>query len=254
MTPILFKLNEAYLMPVNSGSTVYNCVLDLYTIINNKMDIKPHYEFSDSIVLPDYYDIKVRTWKTYKEWEAFTEYSKGDKVIYYGNIYESSINSNKMNSPIKWESLIGDWDPTGSYESGNIVRYENEYYSYTGLGNEIENPITYESNGLGFEYPPPSLDNGDGYNWVIITEWRKISYEPVQTINEYRKGDNLTPFNFTIDANIDPFVTIELTCDNGYGMVYRDRKNYEIRTLKDLNSPIRNIEPIGPFEPIAYIK
>jgi hypothetical protein len=254
MTPISFKLNESYLMPVNSGSTVYNCVLDLYTIINNKFNIKPHNEFSDNIVLPDYYDIKVRTWKTYKEWEAFTEYSKGDKVIYYGNIYESSINSNKMNSPIKWESLIGDWDPTGSYETGNIVRYENEYYSYTGLGNEIENPITYESNGLGFEYPPPSIDNGDGYNWVIITEWKKISYEPVQTISEYRKGDNLTPFNFTIDANIDPFVTIELTCDNGYGMTYRDRKNYEIRTLKDLSSPIRYIEPIGPFEPISYIK
>lgn len=254
MTPISFKLNESYLMPVNSGSTVYNCVLDLYTIINNKMNIKPHNDYSDNIVLPDYFDIKIRTWKTYKEWEAFTEYSKGDKIIYYGNIYESTINSNKMNSPIKWESLISDWDSAGNYETGNIVRYENEYYSYTGLGNEIENPITYETDGLGFNYPPPSIDNGDGYNWVIITEWRKISYEPVQTINEYRKGDNITPFNFTIDANIDPFVTIELTCDNGYGMIYRDRKNYEIRTLKDLSSPIRYIEPIGPFEPISYIK
>ena len=257
MTPISFKLNEAYLMPVNSGSTVYNCVLDLYTIINNKMNIKPHNEFSDNIVLPDYYDIKVRTWKTYKEWEAFTEYSKGDKVIYYGNIYESSINTNKMNSPIKWESLIGDWDPTINYEPGSIIRYENEYYSYTGLGADVEsllnNPNTVS------EYPQPlyipfGIDNGGGYNWVIITEWKKISYEPVQTINEYRKGDNLTPFNFTIDANIDPFVTIELTCDNGYGMIYRDRKNYEIRTLKDLTSPIKYIEPIGPFEPISYIK
>lgn len=254
MTPISFKLNEAYLLPINSGSTVYNCVLDLYTIINNDLNIKPHNEYLDKIKLPDYYDIKIRTWKTYKEWEAFTEYSKGEKVIYYGNIYESVINSNKMNSPIKWEALISEWEPTGNYEVGNIVRYENEYYSYTGLGNEIENPITYELNGLNYQYPPPSIDNGDGYNWVIITEWRKIGYEPVQTINENRKGDNLTPFNFTLDANIDPFVTIELTCDNGYGMIYRDRKNYEIRTLKDLSSPIKYIEPIGPFEPIAYIK
>ena len=254
MTPISFKLNEAYLMPINSGSTVYNCVLDLYTIVNNKMNIKPHNDYSDNIVLPDYFDIKVRTWKTYKEWEAFKEYSKGDKVVYYGNIYISSINSNKMNSPIKWDSLIKDWDPKGEYESGNIVRHENQYYSYTGLGNESENPLTYQLDGFEFQYPPPSIDNGDGYNWVIITEWEKINYEPVQTINEYRKGDNLTPFNFTLDANIDPFVTIELTCDNGYGMIFRDRKNYEIRTLKDLNSPLRYIESIGPFEPISYIK
>jgi hypothetical protein len=49
-------------------------------------------------------------------------------------------------------------------------------------------------------------------------------------------------------------VTIELTCDNGYGLTYKDRKNYEIRTLKDLRSPTKYIENIGPFEPISYIK
>mgnify|MGYP000166888917 CR=1 FL=1 len=71
--------------------------------------------------------------------------------------------------------------------------------------------------------------------------------------NEYRKGDNLTPFNFTIDANIDPFVVIEVTSDNGYGSTYRDRKNYEIRSLKDLSQTIQYIEPIGPFVPISSI-
>ena len=80
-----------------------------------------------------------------------------------------------------------------------------------------------------------------------------IDFEPVQVLNEFRKGDNLLPFNFTIDANIDPFVVIEVTSDNGYGAVYRDKKNYEIRTLKDLADPIKYIEPIGPFEPIEPI-
>ena len=96
MTPITFQLNEAYLMPVNSGSTVYNCVIDIYTIINNKMGIKANNEFIDRLILPDYYDIKIRTWKTYREWEVFTDYKKGEKVTYYGNIYESAIDSNKI--------------------------------------------------------------------------------------------------------------------------------------------------------------
>jgi hypothetical protein len=33
MTPVTFKLNEVYLLPINSGSSVYNCVLDFYSII-----------------------------------------------------------------------------------------------------------------------------------------------------------------------------------------------------------------------------
>jgi hypothetical protein len=32
MTPVTFKLNEVYLLPINSGSSVY-CVLDFYSII-----------------------------------------------------------------------------------------------------------------------------------------------------------------------------------------------------------------------------
>ena len=56
-----------------------------------------------------------------------------------------------------------------------------------------------------------------------------------------------------MDANIDPFVVIEVSSDNGYGATYRDRKNYEIRTLKDLSQGIQYIEPIGPFIPISPI-
>ena len=63
----------------------------------------------------------------------------------------------------------------------------------------------------------------------------------------------ILPFNFTIDANIDPFVVIEITSDNGYGLIYRDKKNYEIRSPKDLVEPTRYIDLIGPFEPIAPV-
>ena len=42
---------------------------------------------------------------------------------------------------------------------------------------------------------------------------------------------------------------IEVTSDNGYGSVYRDKKNYEVRGLKDLIS-VEQQESIGPFVPI----
>ena len=99
LTPISFKLNEAYLMPVNSGSTVYNCVLDFYSIIEglgadkDPLGLKdiPKPLNSSKLIKPDYFDIKIRTYKTYKEWLPYVSYNKGDKVTYYDKIYISAI-------------------------------------------------------------------------------------------------------------------------------------------------------------------
>ena len=271
MTPITFKLNEAYLMPVNSGSTVYNCVLDFYTIIEgigadkNPTGLitppKPYFEFKENIRLPEYFNIKIRTYKTYKEWAPFTNYSKDDKVTYYGKLYLSTIDNNKVKSPRKYED-VSEWTANGSYIVTSIVKYNTEIFVYSGLG------ATYSS-------IPPVLDQGDDHNWLNITEWKEIDLEPVQTIDEYRKISTLktgatqsaislddlgphktpivAPFNFAIDSNIDPFITIEITSENGYGSVYRDRKNYEIRGLKDLQEPTGELDVIGPFQPITAI-
>jgi len=271
MTPVSFKLNEAYLMPVNSGSTVYNCVLDFYTIVEgmgadkNPTGLvappKPYFEFKDDLVLPEYFTVKIRTYKTYKEWAPFSSYMKGDKVSYYGKIYESAIDNNKIKSPRKHEN-VEEWSTNGNYTTTSLVKYERELFVYSGLG------ATYSN-------IPPVLDQGDDQNWLNITEWIEIDLEPVQTIDEYRrilpqssaatystismaengphKAPAIAPFNFAIDSNIDPFITIEVSSENGYGLVYRDRKNYEIRGLKDLvdSSGMRDI--IGPFEPIETI-
>lgn len=67
-----------------------------------------------------------------------------------------------------------------------------------------------------------------------MIKFQSKDFKPVQTINEYRQGDNYQPYNFTIDSNIDPFIQIEVTSDNGYGEIYTDRKNYEIRGLNDM--------------------
>jgi hypothetical protein len=246
MTPISFKLNEAYLMPINSGSTVYNCVLDFYTILpnigsdKNPTGLLPITKpFNGmSLELPDYFDIKIRTYKTYKEWAPFTIYKKGDKVTYYGKIYESQIDNNKVKNPRKYESVTT-WTPNSNYESTSIVEYQRDIFVSNGVTSSSTPIIATQS-------------------WLKITEWKEVDLEPVQTIKEFREVKKdlinpILPMNFTIDSNIDPFIVVEVTTDNGYGLIYRDKKNYEIRGTKDLVEPTKYVDLIGPFTPIAPV-
>ena len=231
-------------MPVNSGSTVYNCVLDFYSIIPGMgasyslipTDLPPAPSPSANLQMPEYFNISIRTYKTYKEWAPFVNYDKGDKVFYFDKLYESQIINNKAKNPRKYEGA-GDWSPTFTYQTTNIVQYNRDFYVFSGLGS-TQSTLS------------PNLD---ALNWLKITEWKVIDKEPVQVINEWRKGDNLLPFNFTIDSNIDPFLVIEVTTDNNYGAVYRQKKNYEIRGIKDLQEPYEEIDPIGPFQPVPPV-
>lgn len=252
MTPVSFKLTEAYLLPVNSGSTVYNCVLDFYSMVPGVGADKPLVNDEEvmpaanvKLVLPDYFTIKIRTWRTYQEWMPFTNYQKGERVIYFGKLYESAIENNKILDPRKYD-LVSEWVSGETYKVSNIVKYKRRTYSYSGLGTR--------DRALN-----PFLNQGDNKDWVDITEWFEIDFEPVQTISEYRtigstqSGNPITPFNFTIDSNIDPYLTIEVTSENGYGGFYTDKKNYEIRGIKDLAPELVPIEKIGPFQPIKQL-
>ncbi len=250
-------------MPVNSGSTVYNCVLDFYTIRpgigadkNPTGLLNPPLPLNGSnLELPDYFDISIRTYKIYKEWAPFTTYKKGDKVSYYGKIYESAIDNNKIKNPRKYENVTN-WVAGNIYSQASLVSYNRDTFVYSGLGGTSSATSSVS----------PLIDTN---NWLKVTDWKEIDYEPVQTIKEYRripKGatpsmagnlipppNPILPFNFTIDANIDPFVVIEVTSDNGYGLIYRDKKNYEIRSSKDIVEPTRYIDLIGPFQPISPV-
>ena len=251
MTPIDFNVNEAYLMPVNSGSTVYNVVVDFVA--------------SKEGQLPTNFTLNIRTYKTYQEWNPFTTYNIGDQVIYYDIIYESVINSNKILDPRKYDdSPI--WDPNTEYFDGAIVNYNSYAYEYLGT----------ESSFIEFgtvSVPTPAQNPV----WLNISQWVQQDLVPVQTIMEYRfidsvtystttnnllfytssvSPDYMTPspsFNFTVDSNIDPFIVIEVNSENGYGLSYTSRKNYEIRGLNDLFAGVQNIESIGPFVPIVPI-
>lgn len=250
MSPIDFSINEAYLMPVNSGSTVYNVVVDFYT--------------SNIVNLPENFNVTIRTYKTYLEWNPFTTYSKNDEVIYYGNIYQSIINSNRILDPRKYDKIL-DWKNSIEYFDGQLATYNRHTYEY--LGTES----SYVVMGTNSNVTPYNSDS-----WLDISEWVKKDLVPVQTIFEY---GNVTysnvetvnnylfypssvtsnyikvanSYNFAIDSNIDPFITICVSSNNGYGAAYTSKKNYEIRGENSLFKGVKNIEPIGPFIPIKPV-
>ena len=215
-TPILFDLNEAYLLPVNSGSTVYNCVLDFY--INEQVS---------KTLLPQYFTIDIKTYEIYREWYAFRTYQIGERVVYYDKLYESVVSNNRTNNPRKFENAEV-WQVNTAYKLTDVVSYDRLIYIWTGQA------------GATFSTISPVLDEGVGSNWLNITEWKLIDLVPVEKITEYRDLSgvnglrNLMPFNFTVDSNITPYLVIEVTSDNGYGLTYRDRKNFEIKGILDI--------------------
>ncbi len=209
-TPIMFDLNEAYLLPVNSGSSVYNCVLDFY------VEGSP-----TSSLLPDYYTVDIRTYEIYREWYPFRNYQIGERVVYYDKLYESVVENNKTNNPRKFENA-NEWAYGSAYKLGDIVKYNRLIYVWSG------------QSGATMSILSPVLDEGVGYSWLDITEWKQIDLVPIDKISEYRHINNLNPFNFTIDSNITPYLVIEVTSENGYGAIYRDRKNFEIKGILDI--------------------
>ena len=249
MTPVDFNINEAYLMPVNSGSTVYNVVLDFVS--------------SKKGILPNNFEVVIKTYKTYLEWNPFTTYNLGDEVIYYGIIYKSFVDSNKLLDPRKY-STIELWDYNTEYFDGQFANYNRHIYEYLGTQSSF---IAFGTASV----PTPATTD----KWLDVSEWIIQDLVPVQTINEHRMIDSVTystanvlfyttnsapdyltispSFNFSIDSNIDPFITVEINSFNGYGLNYTSRKNYEIRGSNDLYTGQTYIEPIGPFIPITTI-
>lgn len=246
MSPVSFKLNEAYLMPVNSGSTQYTCVLDFNLLSSSTYSSGlSTYPSPSTASIPDFYNISIRTYKTYPEWNPFVTYQIGDNIIYYDKLYQSVMDNNRVKNPRKYETTT-EWSyPSGTYSFtvGQVYKYNRDYYVYSGIGISSATSSTYST----------ITPNKDTNNWLNVTEWREMDFMPVQHFSEFRVIDKLYPYNFTIDSNIDPFLVIEITSDNGYGQTYTDKKNYEIRGLLDIRNEIVTYDPIGPFVPINQI-
>ncbi len=228
-TPVSFKLNELYLMPVNNGSTVYNCVLDFYF---NDSNNSPYPGITSSSI-PDNYSIDITTYEIYREWYAFKNYMTSERVTYYDRLYESVIDNNKTNDPRKYQG-VQEWVYGTTYNISDMVKYDNYFYIFSGYGYGFTSSTdiygSYTASATS-SIITPFLDN---INWLDVTEWKEISLKPIQHISDVRRISNLNTFNFTIDSNIDPYLVIEVSSNNGYGATYRDKKNYEIKGILDV--------------------
>lgn len=206
-SPVDFKINEAYLLPITSGSYVFNVVVDFFTKIS----------------LLDPFSVEIRTYQTFKEWEPFKIYNIGDKVRYFDKLYESVKPNNKINNPRKYESTPT-WSELVNYQPGQISVYDNLAYIFVGT----QSLFDYSTYSI-----TPLVDSD---KWTNVSYWKKIGLEPVQTFNQYK--NTLEPFNFTIDTTIDPFITVKSISENGRGGYYIVKKNYEIRWLDDKTQPV----------------
>jgi hypothetical protein len=195
-SPVRVEINEAYLLPIVSDSSVYNVLIEF------KVDSEEN--------IPDSYFVKIRTYKTYPEWDPFVIYSQGDIITYYDKIWESFINNNKLNNPRFYEKA-SDWASTSDYIYGQVVRYNNVYYQLS---------VATFSATTSTPYNNSNWDNS-------VTKWVERKMDPVQVIT-YNKVD-LDPVNITVDKNIDPFIVIDVTSYNGYGQSWKDSKNIEIK-------------------------
>ena len=128
ITPIEFDINETYALPVQSGSTVYNSVVD-FKVCGTESSV-------------DYFTLNIKTYKTYDEWDVFENYTYLDKVSYYGIIYENVLLDttptvtdptalkNTNNNPRENESLK-EWDVSNDYNEDDLVVYDRRYYKYS---------------------------------------------------------------------------------------------------------------------------
>jgi hypothetical protein len=231
-SPFDFRLNEAYLMPVNSGSTVYTCVLD--------------FSVSDESLASECFSLKIRTYETYKEWQPFKYYQKGEKVQYFQQIYESALDNNRLKNPRKFD-FVDDWSPIKNYNLGDYASYYRDIYQYIGTQSSYSLYGSYSISPV-----TDIMTNQSLAKWIVMTEWKKSDYLPIQTLTEFRTGTH--SYLFTVDSNLDPFIIVEVTSDNGYGQVYTNKKSYEIRGTKDLQDDAGRPDSMGSFNPIIYIK
>jgi hypothetical protein len=201
--PVDFKVNEGYLIPINSSSVVYNILVEF-----------------ESKEIPEYFSVEVRTFNTYKEWEPFKTYDLGDRISYIGRLFESTKINNRINNPYEYDK-VSEWSNSINYEPGQLSNYKKETYIFSGTQSV-------------FDYGDSETPLSD-IKWTNISHWKEISLSPVQTIKEFKT--NLSSFNFTIDLNIDPYIQIKCISDNGRGLTYTKVRNYEIRWIEDISNP-----------------
>lgn len=170
LTPVKALVKEVYKLPVDSGSSVYNVVVDFESQEN------PISQFT----------LDIRTYKVYDEWETFKNYKEGDIVTYYAKIYEAQIDNQNFN-PLKY-SDISEWDSKSTYKEFDIVKYKRDFYSYQFL-----TPInTYDYILFGLDLYNES-NNIDVAYLTVATQSDYIARDIIDAI----QSSTHTPIAFT---------------------------------------------------------
>lgn len=247
MTPVVGNINEVYVLPVNSGSTVYNVVLE------------SSYQENDKNVLPDYYNILIKTYQVYSDWKPFTSYEFGEYVKYLDDLYVSVLSLNRLNKPNKYiDSPL--WDEDNSYVYGQVVLYLDRYYRYLVLNPEpkfvqdvltigidpndlvISNEKTYVT--IQGEDKVIIVDNAE-YE-ILPTEF-SVGNSPTKILSNGLNGylyvmttagvDVIDPTTDTIVTNISTGIDIpiDIIINNVSGKLYISTSNSDIRIYDSSN-------------------
>lgn len=67
--------------------------------------------------------------------------------------------------------------------------------------------------------------------FTTLDDFRKqpFNMRPVQIIKEFKT--DMRSYNFAADVNVDPFIMIETTTQNGYGEIFTKRRTYSLQSL-----------------------
>lgn len=190
--PFDFTINEIYSLPINNNSQQYNAVIE--------------FKHRDITLAPDFYMIDIKTYKTYPEWEPFVDYKFGDKVTYFGKLYESVLIDsgavslgqdpqdaiNRNNNPRRFENEEL-FSLNNRYNDGDILRHHNRVYRFT---EPLVKPMYFIEPNInvscsGFN---DSLNDGDSF----LGDLKRI-YESQKVINYFRQSLNSLEIEVFVD-------------------------------------------------------
>lgn len=162
LTAVKFDV-EAYKQPISNGSNTYTINIKFKTQNGN---------------IPDYFNLHIKTYKTYSYWNSTVNYNIGDKILYDGLIFESSIDNNIGKSPAinknKWNKI-----------NLELIQSINEFKT-----DLLDYNFTMDKNIDAFAEIKVNVENGRG---ASLTFNKNISLDKnVNLSNNYFRNSGIT--------------------------------------------------------------
>lgn len=159
---------EGYKQPVSNGSSLYN--------------ININFKTQDGSI-PDYFNLSIRTYKTYKEWDPSKIYVIGEKIIFKGLIYESLLINNESKTPDT--NIHTYWKETKLETIQTIKELKTDLLDYN---------FTMDKDVDAFAEIRVNVENGYG---ATITYNKNISLDNVYILNDILFRNSNSPQSFS---------------------------------------------------------